>query len=169
MKIFFVFTLTLLFATCLLLTSVHAHGDAVVSEDWSSGYAGMPFTSVYGYAWSYIVWDHHDDTFYTYHHAFTSNGGNEPVKHYYTFHAELSAHNTSVPKSDGGEEWVPVGETKYADKDFAFGMAGRLNGRYDVTAKTDLVVKLFRNNVVVGSHPWQALCNLDIVWQGFGN
>lgn len=165
---FFIFVLTVLFTTCVL-TSLHAHLlDEYVAEDRRDGYADMPFSGVYGYAWSYIVWDHHVNTFYTYHHAFTSNGGNEPVKHYWEFYADVDGRDNTLPKRDSGEEWVPVGQTKYNDKDFSFGMTGKRRGRYTATAKTDLTVKLFRQGVAVGQYTWNAKSELVINWDGWG-
>ena len=160
-----IFMLTVLFTTCVL-TDVRAH--TTHDEDWSSGYAGLPFTAVYGYAWSYIVWDHHANSVDTYHHVFTQNDGNEAIKHYWDFWADVAGPTNTPAKSDAGDEVVPPGETKYADKSFSFGMTGKERGRYDAYATTNLRVKLFRHGAAVGTHPWQASCTLAFNWGGWG-
>ncbi len=141
MKRFFVFTLTVLFATaCLLLTNLSA------GYDWSSGSGGnLEFVwagSTVFTSWNFpIAKGMHAFSVYNY-SGFEGYRSAIPVRYYYVFESEILGPGIDEwKKDDDGHGTIEARDWWSISQTFSFNMRGKGAGNYSIVASTDLTVK----------------------------
>lgn len=146
MKRFFLFTLTVLWATAFLgLTNTHAFKS---DRDASYKIAGNIYGVAYVGLWYQAPYAKSN------HYVTVSNYGNGTVKLYGDYWARVTGPGwASNPKEDDDEMMVKVNQSRSPGRTFSFSLSGRPPARYTISGWTTLRVRDDVNNTTVG---WRA-------------
>ena len=150
-----VFTLTVLFATCLLLTDLIAEYDVDQRTQ---------LQNVWGEAYVSTSYDHPHARGYA--DGFLMNNLDRLVRRYFTFKVEVTGPGKKIkPKQRSGHGDLPGGERWVDAQNYSFHMGGKPAGHYTVTASSDLTAKVdFNNNGQFDKDEvayWKAKCSTD--------
>ena len=140
MKRFFVFTLTLLFATvCLFLTNLHAF-----DSDWK--YDTKFNGTVYGET-NVAVW-FDSPIAHSSHGAYVSNAGPGAVKFYATFTAQVFWNGGSAsPPPREESDIVAANDSQNVSESFSFNLRNKPEGNAHISATSALDVRHIPTNV----------------------
>lgn len=164
MKNFFVFTLTLLFATtCLLIVNLPADDDYEWgSSDGDYGDAPAPFENVYGYTWVTCWYDTDTSHAYSSHHFFLTNEGWRSVRWYSHFWCDMDD-PFLAPKEKKDDGWVEMNEEDSDSEVFSYDMAGKRKKMYTIEGFTNLQIKgdFDGNGTLEKTYTWRAYADHD--------
>ena len=150
MKRFFVFTLTLLFATtCFLHLNLNAYG-----YDWDSTHDTLFDGTVYASIYITTGWDQESETASCYFSFYVSNDGPGDVKMYTTATMGLYWNGGSVtppPKED--TEIVGANNSGSIYEDWVFSLRNKEEGQGYMWAEGNLDVRHFPTNVKSSVYP----------------